>query len=212
MTENELKRLERSTYRAAADSGLWDMILACVVAMLAVGPLLSTRLGDFWTSALFVPFWAGALVAVRIVQARVVTPRLGVVDFSSRRKRRLASLGVVMLVVNLVALALGIVAAARAPSGQTQMVPLFLSLIFLVGLSTAAFFLEIPRVFAYGILLATAPPVGEALFQRGYASHHGSPVVFGVCAVAILLSGIVRFVRFLPPPRRQTDPNAGGGP
>ena len=68
--------------------------------------------------------------------------------------------------------------------------------------ATVAFFLEIPRVFAYGILLAASPLVGEALFLRGYASHHGFPVVFGVSAVAILVSGIVRFVRFLPPPQR----------
>jgi hypothetical protein len=204
MTEDELRRLERSTYRAAADSGLWDMFLAGVLAMLAIGPLLSVRMGDFWASAVFVPIWVAALVAIRIVQARVVRPRLGRVEFAPRRKRRLASLGVVMLAVNLVAVVLGVVAAARVPTGGA-LAPLGLSLTLLVGFSTAAFFLEIPRVFGYGVLLAAAPPVGEALFQGGHASHHGFPVVFGVSALVVLLSGIFRFVRFLPPSRTEWD-------
>jgi hypothetical protein len=200
MNERELKRLERSTYRAAVDSGLWDMFLAGIVAMLAVGPLLSVYLGDFGSTAVFLPFWAGALWAIHHVQNRVVRPRLGVVDFSAPRKRRLVTFSVVMLVVNVVALTLGVFAATRTPTTQDEIVPLTLSLTLLAGFSLAAFFLGIPRVFAYGVLLALAPPIGEMLFRSGYASHHGFPVVFGLSAAAILVSGIIRFLRFLPPP------------
>lgn len=205
MTEGDLKRLERATFRAAADSGLWDMFLAAVISMLAIAPLLSSRLGDFWSSAVFLPFYAVALLAIRTVQARIVRPRVGVVELAPSRKRRLGYLATIMLVVNVLALGLGIVAAIRGPTGQTDLVPLTLSLTLLLGFSTAAFFLEIPRVFAYGVLLAAAPPLGEALFQRGLASHHGFPVVFGVSAVVILGSGIIRFLRFLPRPRREGD-------
>lgn len=215
MTERELKRLERSTYRAAADSGLWDMFLACVLCMLAFGPLLSVHLGDFWSAAAFLPVFAGALWAIHLVQTRVIRPRLGVVEFSAPRKRRLLALGVVMLVVNVVGLIMGIFAATRTPIVQDDIVPVTFSLVLLGGFSMVAFFLGIPRVFAYGVLLAMAPPVGEFLFRHGYASHHGFPVVFGLSAAAILLSGIVRFVRFLPPPpaladRQSSGPNQGG--
>jgi hypothetical protein len=210
MTDRELKRLERSTYRAATDSGLWDMFLAGVFAMLAVGPLLSVHLGDFWSTAVFIPFWAGGLWAIHYVQTRVIRPRLGVVEFSAPRKRRLATLGVVMLVANVLALILGIFAATRTPTIQDDIVPISFSLVLLGGFSTAAFVLGIPRVFAYGVLLATAPPVGEFLFRRGYASHHGFPVVFGLSAAIILVSGIVRFLRFLPPPPADADLRSPG--
>ena len=210
MTERELRRLERSTYRAAADSGLWDMVLASVLAMLAFAPLLSVHLGDFWSTAVFIPVWAGALWAVHVVHTRVIRPRLGVVEFSAPRKRRLVALGTVMLLVNVVALALGILAATRMPTVPERIVPVALSLILLVGFSTAAFFLEIPRVFAYGVLLGMAPLIGEFLFQRGYASHHGFPVVFGLSAAAILVTGIVRFVRFLPPAPTGADVQSSG--
>lgn len=133
------------------------------------------------------------------MKTRVIHPRIGIVEFGKPRQKRLKSLGVIMLVVNLVALVLGIVAAYRFPMEQTDIVPYILSLILLVSFSTAAFFLEVPRVFFYGLLLATAPVVGEFLFQRGYATHHGLPITFGICTVVILVAGIVRFVRFLPP-------------
>lgn len=58
MTENELRRLERATYLATADTGLWDILLASVISSLAIGPLLSVYLGDFGASAVFLPFYA----------------------------------------------------------------------------------------------------------------------------------------------------------
>ena len=200
MTDADLQRIERSTFRSVADSGLWDIVLASLVAMFAIAPLLSGRLGDFWSAAVFLPFFAILLLGIRVVQARVIQPRIGIVEFSRQRLRRLTVLSVVMLVVNIVFFAVGIVAVARAPSLQGPIVPLTMSLMVLVGFSLAAFFLEIPRVFGYGLLLSLAPPIGEILFRRGYASHHGFPIVFGVCATVILVSGVVRFVRFLPPP------------
>jgi hypothetical protein len=201
MIDTDLKRIERATYRSVADSGLWDIFLACIVAMFAIAPLLSVHLGDFWSSAVFLPVFAVVLLVIRVIKDRVIRPRIGIVDFSRPRRQRLVMLAVVMLVVNVVALIVGIVVATQAPTGQGQIISLGLSLVILVGFSLAALFLEIPRVFFYGLLMAVAPPVGEALFSRGYASHHGFPIVFGVCATVILVSGIVRFVRFLPTPQ-----------
>ena len=201
MLEADLKRIERSTYRSAVDSGLWDLFLASVVAMFAIAPLLSAHLGDFWSAAVFLPVFAAILVMIRVVQDRVIRPRMGTVEFARPRRQRLVTLSVIMLVVNVIALVLGLVVATRAPVVGGDIVPLGMSLALLMGFSVAALLLEIPRVFLYGLLLAIAPPVGEALFRRGAASHHGFPVVFGVCATVILICGIVRFVRFLPPPR-----------
>lgn len=111
------------------------------------------------------------------------------------------ALTVVMLVVNAAAFILGFVVATRTPVPQGSIVPFGMAMAILVGFSLASFFLGIPRVFFYGLILAVAPLAGEALWVRGYASHHGFPVVFGVCAVVIPVSGIVRFARFLPRPQ-----------
>ena len=102
----------------------------------------------------------------------------------------------------LIVLVAGALASTGDVTAQGWGPPLSLSLILLSGFSLGALFLQIPRLFAYGLLLGAAPLVGEALFQRGLASHHGFPIVFGVGAVTILVSGVVRFVRFLPPRNR----------
>lgn len=201
MNNDDLRQIERSTYRAAADSGLWDIFLASIVSMLAIAPMLSVHLGDFLSAAVFLPVFAAIFVGIRFIQVRVIRPRIGAVEFARPRRQRLVALTVIMLVVNIAAFIGGLVAATRAPVVQGQVVSLTMSLVILVMFSMAALFLAIPRVFFYGLLLAAAPPIGEALFVRGYASHHGFPAVFGVGAIVILISGIVRFVRFLPPPR-----------
>ncbi len=201
MFDADLRRIELSAYRSVMDSGLWDLFLASIVAMLAIAPLLSVYLGDFWSSVVFLPVFVALLVMIRVLQSRVIKPRIGTVEFARPRRQRLVMLTVIMLVVNIIAFAVGLVASARAPAVDGMVVSLGMSLVILVGFSLAAYLLEIPRVFFYGLLLAGAPPVGEALFRRGYASHHGFPVVFGVCATVILVSGIVRFIQFLPTPR-----------
>jgi len=206
MNDTDLKRIERATFRSVVDSGLWDIFLASIVAMLAIAPLLSVHLGDFWSSAVFLPVYAAVILMIRVVQVRVIRPRIGVVEFARPRRQRLVLLSVIMLVVNVVALIAGFVAFTRVPTVDGRIVSLTLSLVILVGFSAAAFFLEIPRVFFYGLLLAAAPPIGEALFVRGYASHHGFPVVFGVGATVILLCGIVRFIQFLPRPQGADGP------
>ncbi len=201
MIEADLQQFERATYRAVADSGLWDVFLASIVSMLAIAPLLSVHLGDFWSSAVFLPVFAAVLLVIRILKVRVIEPRIGTVEFARPRRRRMVALTVVMLVANIVALVLGFVAATRTPVLEGPIVSFGMSMVLLVGFSLASFALEIPRVFFYGLLLAAAPLIGEALFVRGWASHHGFPVVFGVASVVILVSGVVRFVRFLPRPQ-----------
>jgi hypothetical protein len=66
-----------------------------------------------------------------------------------------------------------------------------LSPILLVGFSLAAYFLNIPRYYVYGLLLAVAPFVGERLYRGGHASHHGFPVVFGGAAALITAVGLI---------------------
>ena len=199
MTHDDLKRMERSTFRAAADTGLWDLLLASFIALWAIAPLLSVRLGDFWSSAIFVPVWAVIYLAIRGVHARVVVPRVGFIKIGPWRRARLRRFSLIMLLANVAAFAAGIYAASR-PMAQWGffLTQIGLPLAFLLGLSLAAYFLEIPRLFFYAVLLAGAPLVGEQLFQRGYASHHGFPLAFGVAAAVIFVSGLVRFQRILP--------------
>lgn len=205
---DELRDIEKRAFRAAVDTGLWDVMIASVVAMLAIGPLLSGTLGDFGASAVFLPVWAILYWVLLRVQRRVVEPRVGVVRFGVERKARLTRFSVIMLALNVVALAAGTYAAFHA--GAAWSPPVLFGLMVLLMFSVAAYFLDIPRYFGYGLLLVAAGAAGEVLWRRGLASHHGYPVVFGISAVVIAGVGLLRLAKHLPP-RAPTDSTAAAG-
>jgi hypothetical protein len=204
MTLTDLRQAERRAFRTAYDDGLWDVLLACVVAMLAIGPLLSESLGDFWSAAVFLPVWAGAYLVIWLIRRWVVAPRVGVVRFGEYRQRRLRTFTLLMLAGNVVALVGGLVCLALAPSAGLAPVIVF-CLTVLVFASAAAYFLDTPRLFLYGLLLAVSFAVGEWLFREGYAAHHGFPIVFGVATIVIASVGVVRFVRLVARTRPATS-------
>ena len=191
MIQNDILKAERGTFRAAFDIGVWDILIATVVSMLAIAPLLSVRLGDFWSSAIFIPIVAVVYVTLRAVKQRFVVPRIGVVRLGSYRQARLRRLTAALLIVNVVAAVLGTFFAFRFEPGGGLSPVIALSATLLVGFSLAAYFLNIPRYFFYGLLLAVAPFVGEWLWRRGYALHHGFPIVFGIAAAVIASVGLI---------------------
>jgi hypothetical protein len=198
MEQIDLVEAERRSFRAATDTGLWDIMIAAVVSMLAIAPYLSRTMGDFWSSAVFVPVFMVVYLVLHVVRRRIVVPRVGTIRIGRYRKQRLRRVSWVMLGVNMVALVAGIVAATRPVSVGVWTYPLAMGAVMLVGFSLAAYYLDVPRYFVYGLMLVAAPALGEWLFQRGWVPHHGFPAVFGGAAVLIALSGVIRFVRVVP--------------
>jgi hypothetical protein len=198
---SDFRDLEKGVFRTAKDDGLWDILTAAVVAMLALGPLLSASLGDWWSSAVFLPAWIVIYVGGRWIRDHVVEPRIGAIEVGEQRQRQLQRAGGILLIVNVVALAGGTVAWFGAGADWFDLsgfaYPISLGLTALVGGSAIAFVTGIHRFAAYGLMLAVAPVAGEWLWQNGYASHHGFPVVFGFASTIILVTGVGRFVSLL---------------
>lgn len=192
-----LKGAERKAFRATQNDGLWDVLLGCFALMFVIAPYLSTSLGDFWSSAVFLPFWALVYLAIGLVRKHVVKPRLGTVRFGPARRARLARFTVVMLAVNIVTLILGFVAAWKIGSVPGQMFSIVFGMGLLTGFSLAAYFLDFSRLYVYGLLVGLSPLVGEWLWRRGYAAHHGFPLTFGISASIMILVGLALFVRLL---------------
>jgi len=61
----------------------------------------------------------------------------------------------------------------------------------------AAHYLEISRLFYYGILVAIAPLIGEWLWNKGMVSHHGFPLIFGIISICFIVIGTIFLIRFL---------------
>ena len=111
--------------------------------------------------------------------------------------KRLMKFSIIMLVINSVALVLGVIFALnnRPVSGQTT--TFIFGFLLLMCFSIAAYFLDFNRLYIYGLLVGFAPLVGEWLFSNFNAVHHGFPIAFGAAAAIMILVGAAVFVRLL---------------
>ena len=192
-----LKNAERKVFRSTLSDGLWDVFLGCFALEFAIAPLLSVRMGDFWSSAVFLPFFGVVYLIIKFIRRHVIAPRTGTVEFGGARKTRLKKFTTIMLVFNIIALVLGLVVALEFNRIPGVTPTLLFGLILLIGFSTAAYFLDFPRLYVYGLMGALGLPIGEWLFQNMGASHHGFPIVFGVIAGIMFITGLVLFTLFL---------------
>ena len=192
-----LKNAERKVFRAAFDDGLWDIAIAGWALMFSVALLLSPMLGDFWSTAVFVLFLGVLFLVIWLTRKYVVKPRTGVVKFGKQRTRRLKKFNLVMVIINVLALILGLIFAFYFHTLSGQMIAIIFGLILLICFSLAGYFLDYPRLYVYGFLLGIAPPFGEWLYSSHGASHHGFPITFGFISGVMFLAGLITFVRFL---------------
>jgi len=191
--EINLKEADRKIFSTSFDDGLLDIFLASVVLMFALAPFLSKYLGDFWSSFIFLPFWGALYLILRWLRVHVVNPRIGTVKYGPIRKKKITAFTIVMLVLNTIFLLLGMVAfAIPGDSGWRFILPF--GAMVLILFSLAGYFLDLTRLYVYGLMLALAAPVGEWLYQNFGASHHGYPVTYGLSALVIFLVGLAKFI------------------
>ena len=192
-----LKSAERKAFQSTFADGLWDIFIGCFALEFAIAPLLSKSLGDFWSSAVFLPVFGVVYLGIWLIRKFVVKPRIGTFSFGKMRRQKLQRFSLIMLIANLVMFVLGIIVALnfrRLPGfGIASLLGLFL----LVAFSAAAYMLDYTRLYLYGLMLFVAAPVGEWLYANHGASHHGYPIVFGFSAGVMILTGLVLFIRLL---------------
>lgn len=197
MDSNQLKTFEQKAYRTTFTDGLWDVMLGCFVLLFAVAPLLSQKLGDFWSSMIFLPFWGLVYLIIWLLRKNVVALRLGTVTFSQKRQQKIKKTTRTMLFVNVLVLTIGLITALSTGDLASRWPLIIVSGLILLGFSLAAYMLDYPRLYFYGILLFVAPLLGEWLSTNYGISHHGFPLVFGVASGLILLIGLIQFLRML---------------
>jgi hypothetical protein len=192
-----LKDTERKVFTSTFQDGLWDIFIGCFFLQFVIGPFLSRSMGDFWSTVVFLPFFALVYLGIWLIRKHVVTPRVGKVKFGSWRKARLVKFNIVMFVMLFLSLVLGILSFLNFETIPGMMIAARFSLIFLLGFSVAAYFLEFSRLYIYGVLTALSPLVGEWLYVNLRAPHHGFPITFGITAILAILTGAVLFLRLL---------------
>lgn len=192
-----LKEAERKVFRTTFNDGLVDISLGCFFLMMVIAPYLSEYLGDFWSSAVFLPFWGLVYLILRYIKKQVVAPRVGVVKFGQMRIAKLKKFTYILLVVNILAFVLGSIVAANYMKVPGQIISVVFGMILLLGFTTAAYLLDFNRLYLYGLLVGIGPLFGEWLWSQGYVTHHGFPITFGISSGTMILTGLAVFARFL---------------
>ena len=84
MTEKiSLKAAERKAFTAAFEDGLWDVFLGCFLLMFVIAPFLSASMGDFLSSAVFIPFLGILWLVIVLIRKWVIRPRVGTMKYGS---------------------------------------------------------------------------------------------------------------------------------
>jgi MFS family permease len=191
-----IEEADRKVFAASFEDGLVDIFLASVVLMFAVAPFLSVYLGDFWSSAIFLPFWGVVFLLLLWIRKNLVKPRAGEVKYGVLRRRKLTVFTGIMLVLNVVFMIFGFYAFFMPEGpGWTKTIPF--AVMLLISFTMAGYFLGVTRFYLYGLLLSGGFFVGEWLYQNYGATHHGYPIVFGISSGVIFLVGLYKLITFL---------------
>lgn len=192
-----LNKADRKIFRASFDDGLVDIFLSSVVMMFAIAPLLSRNLGDFWSSAIFIPIWGLLYILLRWIRIHTIDPRKGVVKYGHSRRKKLKVFSWIMLGLNLAFFLIGVAIGFVLPKGSGWVNLFLFGLMVLALFSLAGYFLDASRFYLYGLMLGFGPIIGELLFQTYKVPNHGYPIIFGVYASAIFVIGLIKLIKFL---------------
>lgn len=199
-----LKSIEKQAFRMTFTDGLWEVLGGCFVLLFSLAPVLSEFMGDFWSSMVFLPFWAVVYWCILLLRRRIVAPRLGCVKYGSRRLKKVRAFNLIMAGINLVLVTLGILAFLSLNGGRggeiaglSRLYTLFPGVLIGLGLAFSAWLLDYPRLYFYTALFIAAPPLGEYLAVNYGANHHGFPIVYGGIAALMVIFGGLSFFRMM---------------
>jgi hypothetical protein len=200
-----LKEIERKAFRSTFQDGLWDIFLGLLLLNMAIGIVLEdTSLPLSWIMVMIVPWPFLVLVAFWAGKKFITTPRIGLAKFGPQRKAKMKNLRVVLflsVLLLVIMFFLGWAAMGNSLPWWVTEIPLPLYVwpaqtIIVFGL--AAYFLDVPRFYAYGVLYGLPLPVGILLVKNTDLTVLGSmAITFGVAVGVMVLIGVILFIRFL---------------
>lgn len=185
----DLRQLERKAWTSYHNDGLWEILLGLMLLPLGLRGLTDQLA---WYAAL-----PAGPVLFLMAKKHITVPRMGLVRFGPTRRRKRKMIAVIVTLSVLATLALWAAATSGAPwvYGKGVFISLGVGLWVFVLFSLMAHWMDFPRLYVIGLVLASAHATTEFL-------NSAIPFIAGACG--ILLAGLVllrRFLRRYPLPR-----------
>lgn len=207
--EIDLKELERKAFRSTFQDGLWDIFLGLLLLNMGMGTIMGGVLADTGVSLSWIMVGLLALAALPLLvfwagKKFITTPRIGLVKFGPQRKAKMKNLRIVLFLSVFLLVIMAILGWAAVggglPGWVTEIpIPLYIwpvQTIVVFGLG--AYFLDVTRFYAYGVLFGLPLPLGILLVENTDLTGLDSmAITFGIAAGVMMLIGTVLFVRFL---------------
>ncbi len=198
----DLKDIERKAWRSFFHDGLWDMFLGLLLLNMGLGvALTSTDLSVSWILVLELVFVSVVLLGFWAGKKFITTPRIGLVKFGPQRQARVKNLRAVLFMSALLGAVVFVIGLGTSQNWLPEAVaaipiPAYVWTVqCIVVFGLGAYFLDVPRFYAYGVLYAIPFPLAIALVDIAGPAAFG--FAFGVPAGIMVLIGAVLFVRFL---------------
>jgi hypothetical protein len=200
-----LRDLERRAWLRTFEHGLWDLAIGLLFLSFGLGILFDVP----WIAAIAVPV---GLPAMRDLARRLIVPRIGDVVFRERRRRSKTRIQILLAALALVGVGMFAFTAwatsAGAPSWVGWVRAHFVIVIGVIwggALAIAAWAADVPRFYAYGLILFGAILASD--FPTGYHLGHALVSAGGLIAL-IGLGLLLRFIRRYPSYPVPKEPDA----
>ena len=198
----DLKTLERNAFRTFYDDGLMDVYLGTMLVVMGLGSLIADRIDNEPLSMLAMLGLAVAFtVPLLIVRRSLLRSRLGDFQPGPERRRRIKGTRLVLIGSVLVGVVTFGVATALHQSGASEdtfaaLLPVIWFVNATVVLGAGAYFLDVPRFYAYGVIFGLAMPL--LIWPDLWWDYKIPPwIAFGVPGAVVAAVGLYKLVEFL---------------
>lgn len=195
----DLKVLEKHAFRRFYADGIFDIFLGVMLAIMALGTVVTDWTGNELTGLLIMFVIAiMAVIGLKVVRRRLLAARLGEFTPGPSRQRRISVVRFALLGSVLIGLLLFAVVAIGdvSISSLEVLVPAIWFLNAVVVLGAMAYLLDVPRFYLYGFLFGIVMPL--MIWPDVLWDYRIPPVLaFGLPALTVITIGLLKLAYFL---------------
>lgn len=212
MTLLNLKEIEKKAYRSTFQDGLWDIFLGLLLLNLAFGALLANSgVSERLNMTILTTF--GVLIVLAFVagKKRITVPRMSLVKFGPKRKRKIWKSRLILSISVLAGLIVFLAALLISyhPAGRPRILfilPAAWVANTIIVFSLLAYYLDCARLYVYGLLFALPVPC-QIILKKLFGVNLITMTLAVSAAVMIFVGTLLlnRFLRDYPLPDREVS-------